>query len=167
MKIKFNNCKEFLDKLNTLVYAIVGLPLLLFSVVYLKQKDGKLPAILSSGEYLPYLTGLLVALTLVFLVWGYVFYKKEMKAARETQDLRTKLDKLAQATFKKFILFFISLNLAVLGLLLTAEKYYSGLFVFVLIFISISNPSQHRILRDLRLNKEDGQKILNKEEPIE
>jgi hypothetical protein len=159
--MKYKNTREYLDSLNTYYYAIVSLPLIVFVFLYLKMQDG--------GGYQPVLledniviiTQMIVTLlTLALLFYAFFRFKIEAREALLIVVLRKKLDSYYHASMKKFILLGLASLILLLGLFLTGNNFFVLFYLFVLILISVNRPTSFRIVRDLKMNKEEGERII-------
>ncbi|WP_338393899.1 hypothetical protein [Fulvitalea axinellae] len=163
--MKFSNSKDFLNKLNTKVFAFISIHMAGFLVLYIMQENGTLKPLLEGDARKTADTASLVLLV-VFFVLGYMAHAKEIKKSLEVEDLREKLLIANTATIKKYIYFTVGALCLIAGFAVSAQPYYAGVYALTLIVVSTSIPSAHRIARKLKLDREQGLKVLDND-PID
>ena len=142
---------DYLNKLRTLFYTMVGLPMFVFLGVYLTNRKNEYPILFA--EPAAWLMGTVAVLCLLPAIYAYVLYYGELKKLRKLPSLREKLDGLYRLNLKKFwILETVTvLNLSVY--VLSAHPAMAGLYVVMLVSFAMSNPSYYNVVSDLRLPK--------------
>ena len=76
--------------------------------------------------------------------------------------LVAKLERYSKIGFVQYILFGLASFVTVLGLYLTGKGWYTGLYVIVLMLMSINRPTLKKISDDLQLKGEERQIVLHK-----
>jgi hypothetical protein len=148
--------KEF-RRLETKVLILIAIPLPVFSIVYLSVSQGSsfilptVPAILN-----PVLLFLVIAL----LVAQILRFNGRIQGIRNSdRELIQRVGLLGKATMERFwVLFWVGL-LASLGLLLYENPGFTIAYAITLVFVSLGKPTPHRIIQQLKLNKEEREKV--------
>lgn len=164
--MQFKNIREFLDKINTIYYAIVALPLVLFLLVYLRMMgDGGHRPVLNNNNVVLLIQIFIGLIFLAGIFLAYFIYRKNTAEARLTGVLRKKLERYyASLLIKNSILAGVSLFL-VLAMFLTGNNFFVIMYLVTLVIISLNRPSPFSMIKDLKLNKEE-QEILIKNHEI-
>lgn len=149
---------NFLNGMNTRFYLSVCLPLLFFVIVFLnlQEKGGISPAFEPDDALWHYL---LAAMALITWLWGDKLYKNGLKDLSPELNLSEKLLGFRRASVLKYTIASINCLVIILFLYLTKEQIFLMAFGALLVLLSINRPTPYRIIKDLKLGKED-QKIL-------
>ena len=135
----------------TMVVLLLALPA--FGAVYLYQQSGSftqtLPLLPAWFQYLLLGAGVLV------LVAQYLLFHQKIKLSFQQASLLEKVDLYASATRQRFKLLFLASLLSTAGLLWSGNPGFVFLFTLTLVFFSLGKPSPDRMVRLMKLKKED------------
>ncbi|MGB3180134.1 MAG: hypothetical protein WBB45_02010 [Cyclobacteriaceae bacterium] len=161
--MKYEKLSDYLQKADLIFQALAGLPLLVFVFFYLRYYDGTLRAPMYSDEIGP-VAGIAV-LALVLQAAGLMIYEKKVAHARERNTLREKLDGFYKAALTKYVLMSLGCLVVGVGYYLTGHQLLVATYMVALIAYTVNRPTIHRVIRKLKLKKEDRE-ILKANEPI-
>lgn len=152
---------EYLNTLNIIFYLMVGVPLIIFCISYInfQEQGGLIPTTTENFQFTLHV--LIPALTIISLIYAYVSYKKQLKQKNLKIPLTDKLLFFYHKSIHKYTFLVIANMLPIAGLFLAGEQVFAALYAIALIAFSLNRPTPHRIIRDLKLNKEEQQKLIN------
>lgn len=149
-----SNAYEYFNTLTVVFYLMVGIPLVFFILIYLHyEKAGGLHAT-ESMQFLPHL--LLPLGLLASVYFAYSVYKSQLRQ-RQASTFKEKLKTFHEAALYKYALLSLANFLAVIGMYLTGEQLFAGLYAIALVVFSLNRPTHRRIAKDMRLSKEEQQ----------
>lgn len=156
-----NNLSEYLNVLNIIFYLTVGIPLILFCIVYLKfqGQGGLLPTTAENFYFLLHV--FIPVLIVITIIFAYAYYRKQLKQKHLKVSLTEKLLFFYQISVNKYIILCIANMLAVVGLYLSGEQFFAALYAITLVVFSFSRPTPLRIIKDLKLNKDEQKKLIH------
>jgi len=133
----------------TVVVLLLALPA--FGTVYLYQQSGTfsqtLPLLPTWAQYI------LLGAGVLLLVLQYVLFHQKIKQSFQQELLLEKVGLYAAATRQRFLVLFL------VSMISTAGLYWSGspgfVFTLALVFFSLGKPSPDRMVRLMKLKKED------------
>lgn len=135
----------------TLLLLLIALPL--FGVIYLYEQSGTL------GENLPQLSFLGQVIVLgaggLLVLVHYLLFHRQIKAALHQEELSEKIITYLAATKQRFFLLMGVSVASSLGLLFSSNPGFVVLFALTLVFFSLGKPSPDRMMRLLKLKKQD------------
>lgn len=146
--------KHLIDRLSTFFYALVGLPMLLFAVVFLPIKD-QLSWQTSQGIALEMLRYLVAVVLIVTAIWELRRSTARIKGITKEQDFISKIHEFVQISRRAY-LWVLVLSLVSVGLLyLTQNQLFVVVYALLLFLVSLYRPTFHRIRRYLPLTEEE------------
>lgn len=155
------NTKEYFNTLNIIFYLLVGVPLMLFCILYLKfEGQGGLQQT-AQGNFSFFLHALIPLTTLACIAGAYVYYRKSRKQVKPETPLREKLLFFYRISMIQYGILFAANMLPVIGLYLSGEQLFPALYAVALVAFSINRPTIHRLIKALRLNKEERHIIIH------
>ncbi len=160
----FNNAVDFLNRLRSTFYIMVGIPLLVFLAVYLSSREGSYPVLWPSIP--AFLLYMVPAVCLLVCVYAYLIYYKELRQIRKLPSLQQKLQQLFALDIKKFWLLEGATILTLLLYVLSAHTVFAGLYIVMLILFAMNNPSYYNVTGDLKLSKEE-RSVMRNNKPIQ
>jgi len=147
-----SNAYEYFNTLTLVFYLMVGIQLLFFVVVYLQyQAAGGLTAT-ENWQLLPHV--LLPAATVVSILLAYRVYRNQIEA-RDPSTFKEKLRTFHECSVYKYGLLDLANFLPVLGMYLTGEQIFAGLYAIALVVFSLNRPTISRITKDMQLTKQE------------
>lgn len=154
-----NKIRKIFETLERNVLILIAIPIPFFGVVYLNSQNTTisfdLPELSSFWDSF--------GLGLVFSILGiqYFYFQTAIKRIlKGNLELETKLALYSQATMQRFWILFISTFICALGLLFFNNPGFTMAFAITLLFFSIGKPSPDRIVKSLKLNGEEKDKVL-------
>ncbi|MEK0441907.1 MAG: hypothetical protein RL403_885 [Bacteroidota bacterium] len=135
----------------TLICLVLALPL--FGGIYLYQQGGKLEKTLPQ---LPIFAQVLVLVaSLGFLAVHYFLFHRRIKATFSQEELSAKILGYLAATKQRHWILFLVAVASSLGLLFSSNPGFVVVFALALVFFSLGKPSPDRMMRLLKLKKQD------------
>lgn len=145
----------------TLLLLLIALPL--FGIIYLYEQSGTL------GGDLPQLSFLEQVIVLgaggIILLVHYLLFHRQIKAALLQEELSEKIITYLAATKQRFFLLMGVSVASSLGLLFSSNPGFIVLFSLTLVFFSLGKPSPDRMMRLLKLKKEDREVLIEISRP--
>lgn len=151
----FRGIESYLHQLTNIFYAIIGLPLLMFIIIYLQISSGELDVARFQGFYNGYIALAVWLVTGVLVVYSVSLTKRALQQLPSELQLKDKLILFRQIYIRHYLLLGLASILALLAYLLSGEVMYAGLFMIVLIMLSIIRPTTLQVIKDLSLKGED------------
>lgn len=152
---------EYMNRLNLVFYFLIGIPLTLFCVIYLGfEKRGGLHNT-TAGSYDPLLHLILPLLMAFGLIAAYISHRRQQKKVVPQAALQHKMQVFYHLSVARYGLLLAASLLPVIGLYLTGEKLFAGLYAIALVFFSISRPTLRRFIKDLKLDKEQQERFVH------
>jgi hypothetical protein len=140
---------------------MVAVPLCVFTYFYLNfaQQESIQSAFPEHPD--PVITYLIPLGTILFITLSYLVYGNLLKNISTDFSLKDKLNLFAKYATVKYALLEAGSLLMVAGFALSKLKFYIVLYVFTLVVFSLHRPTQRRVSKDLKLNKEEREKLWN------
>ena len=158
----FRNLDEYYIRLNLVFHAILAAPLLLFIYIYLETRNGDMEPPISDAKNLGFLQLSITFITAIFVFLAFSWYRTRLSQVKPKDHLIKKLEYYRKIGLVQYILFGVASFTTVLGLYLTGKGWYTGLYVIVLMLMSINRPTLKKISDDMRLKGEERQIVLHK-----
>lgn len=156
-----------LEKLTNLFFLMVGVPLVAFAWIYLNLKTINPHDIFMVPAFRPYLHAGILLLSLAIAVLAVIQYRhrftglepdtSEQEGVKES--LNEKVQIFKEASLKKYVLFTISTLIIIGGFYLSSEETYGAAYSILLILYSINRPTPERLVKDMRLKKEERELV--------
>ena len=135
----------------TVVVLLLALPA--FGMVYLYQQSGTFSQTL---PLLPTWTqNLLLGAGVLLLVLQYVLFHQKIKQSFQQESLLEKVGLYAAATRQRFFLLFLVSIMSTAGLYCSGSPGFVFIFTLALVYFSLGKPSPDRMVRLMKLKKED------------
>ncbi len=142
---------DYLNNMNVRFYLALCVPLTLFIIVFIDAQEKGIHYSLTNsvGHYI-------VAIACV-AIWyvGAHHYHKAIKTAQRQAILTQKLLTFRKAAMAKYIAGSGGCVLAVSALYFTQDQVFLFAFGALLVLFSINRPTPYRIIKDLKLDKEE------------
>lgn len=154
------NGKTYIQKIQTIAYSCLGIPLLFFIYLYLESSVDRLKEIIPSAYHLYVLLPTAI-ICLLLILWSMKKYRFFIDEAKTKPRLRDKLNLYQTANTYRFISYGTSALLISIGFFLTNAQPFAALFAIMIVLFSINNPNSRKIITELKLNKSEKEIILN------
>lgn len=150
-----SNAYEYFNTLTLVFYLMVGIPLMFFVILYLQYQEasGGLQ-VTENWQLIPHV--LIPAATVAIIVLSYRVYKNAI-SQRSPDTFREKLRTFHEVSLYKYGLLSLSNFLPVLGMYLTGEQIFAGLYAVALVVFSLNRPTLTRITKDVSLTQQEQQ----------
>lgn len=158
-KTDFKYWESFFQSLQMTYYALLAAPLFLFAVVFLRAENGNAKLIGIPVDIEDTVVGVTVILAVIEVVFLHFLAARQYKAAAQDDELRSKMRKYKSATLVKYIGLAIYQIITVAVFAMTYHSGLMGLFTGLLLYSSFFRPEIQNARRDLKLSKEEYQKI--------
>ncbi|MBM3425604.1 MAG: hypothetical protein FJX97_01300 [Bacteroidetes bacterium] len=146
---------------QTLICLLLALPL--FGLVYLYQQSGNLD---KSIPQLPvFAETILLAASLALLAVHYFLFHHRIKATFAQEELSAKILGYLAATKQRHWILFLVAVASSLGLLFSSNPGFVVVFALTLVFFSLGKPSPDRMMRLLKLKKQDRELLVEISRP--
>jgi hypothetical protein len=149
-----SNAYEYFNTLTMVFYLMVGVPLLFFVILYLQSEEAGGLKVTESWQFLPHV--LIPAATVVCVLMAYRLYKNQI-SQRDPKTFREKLRTFHEVSVYKYGLLDLANFLPILGMYLTGEQIFAGLYAIALVVFSLNRPTIRRISKDMELSKQEQQ----------
>lgn len=151
------NAHEYFHKLNITFYLLIAGPLVGFCYAYLHYAaEGGLRLTLRFS----WVHILLILGTGLCIAFALYWYRQALQQLDTAWSFQQKLQFFYQKSRGLHTLLMLSNALAALGLYLTGEQLFAGVYAIALVAFSLYRPTPRRITRDLRLTKaEEGRLV--------
>lgn len=148
--------KEF-RVLERKVLLLIAFPLPVFSFVYLSVSNGSSP---NTTVWPQFINFVLLLLVIVLLTGQLLRFNNRVQAIKNANlDLLKRVRLLGKATLERFwVLFFVGF-LTALGLLMYENPGFTIAYAITLVFVSLGKPTPDRIIYQLKLQKEERDKV--------
>ena len=154
------NGRIYLQKLQTVAYLCIGIPLLFFIYAYLESSVDQLEEIIPSNYHL-YILFPLILICLIINYWSIKKYKFLINQSFSKLALREKLALYQEGNNNRFIMYGISAMMISIGFYLTNFQPFAALFGIIVVLFSINNPNARKIVTELKLRNKDKEIIYN------
>ena len=146
--------QNYTDRLNTIFYASIGLPMVLFCWVYLPRMEilsWDQPHSVALPLWLLYIIGMVV----VVGVFWYVFkLRAQLKTVPAETDIERKFSFFADQWKKGYLVTAVGCVIAALLLLMLQHTFFVVVYALLLFFISLYRPSPNRWEKDMNWSEE-------------
>jgi hypothetical protein len=149
-----SNAYEYFNTLTMVFYLMVGIPLLFFVILYLQYQEAGGLQVTDNWELIPHV--LIPAATVASIVMAYRLYKNTL-TQRSPKAFREKLRTFHEVSIYKYGLLDLANFLPVLGMYLTGEQIFAGLYAVTLVVFSLNRPTHSRISKDMDLSQQEQQ----------
>jgi len=156
----FKTWTDYHHRLNLIFHAIVAVTMLPFVWLLLEIDANARKGIVDDNFVV--ILFLLVCLSLTGT--AYVFKKKQLEEAGKKESLRAKLDSYLRVLIANYALLEGAALFATLAFYLTASYVFVIVYIFVLFVFSLSRPNLERTCRELFLDKEDRELLIERKE---
>lgn len=146
---------------QTLICLLVSLPL--FGGIYLYQQAGKLDANLPQLPQLVQILALVASIGILGV--HYFLFHRRIKATFVQEELSEKILGYLAATEQRYWLLFSVAAASSLGLLFSSNPGFVVVFALSLVFFSLGKPSPDRMMRLLKLKKQDRELLVEISRP--
>lgn len=158
-KTDFKYWESFFQSLQMTYYGLLAAPLFLFAVVFLRAENGNVKLLAIPADIEDTIVGITVILAIIEIVFLHFLAARQYKEAAKDNDLISKLKKYKSATLIKYIGLAVYQIITVAVFAMTYHNGLMGLFTGLLLYSSFFRPEIQNARRDLRLTKEEYQKI--------
>jgi len=158
-KHDFKYWESFFQSLQMTYYGLLAAPLFFFAIIFLRAENGNAKLFGISAEIENTVVGITVILAIVEIVFLHIFAARQYKSAAKDTVLLTKMKKYKSATLVKYVGLAIYQIITVAVFAMTYHNGLMGLFTGLLLYSSFFRPEIQNAKRDLRLSKEEYQKI--------
>lgn len=142
---KFRSVTDYLNMLNMVYYIDVAVPLVIFLVIYLGNKDN-----LSINGFLQpealFVKGLIAVLLLAVIIGGEVTYKRKLSRDFSQLLLQSKLHIYFQASFIRYAAYLVGSLIAIAGLFGYMEGFFVAMYMVILFAVSMLRPTKKKII---------------------
>ena len=156
----FKTWTDFHHRLNLIFHAIVAVTMLPFVWLFLEvDANGKEGVLTDSVVVVLFL---MVCLSLTGT--AYMYKKKQLEEAGKKSNLRAKLDAYLRVQVANYALLEGAALFATLAFYLTASYIFVVVYIFILFVFSLSRPNLERACRELYLDKEERELLVDRKE---
>lgn len=154
------DAKTYLQKLQTVAYVSLGFPLVFFIYVYLESSAEQLQPKIPSAYFLVVMIPVLL-ISAASIFWSFKKYNSMLAESIENPSLIQKLAVYRTANNYRFIVYGLIAVLISLSFYLTNYEPFAAIYGILLVLFSIHNPNTHKIVRELKLEHQEKEIILN------
>lgn len=142
---------NFLNSMNISFYLALCVPLTLFIVIFIDSQEKGIAFVPTTSPTHYTIAILCVAIWFI----GARRYHQLIKSARNLSSLKQKLISFRKAAMVKYIAGAVGCILSVAALYFTAGQAFLIALGVLLVLFSINRPTPYRILKDLKLDKDE------------
>ena len=159
MKSKLKSWRDFHNRINLVYHAIIAVSLIPFALVFLDIDSGEDAA--SQLEGLTEIAVIVILLVTVFMacfqVWRNV--RGHYETIHQDWNIKKRLIVYFNFQIKRYMQLEVGAIVSLVGLWLTTNYVFAIAYLLVLVQFSLLRPSMDKVIRDLRLNKEEREKL--------
>ncbi|XOV94333.1 MAG: hypothetical protein ACFHWX_06435 [Bacteroidota bacterium] len=163
MSEKYNKWEKFYNKLNMVFHGIMALSMLPFAWAFLETQRQFPESPFFEGTPLLIIKVSGAALSVIVMFLSYRYSQNLLNEAKAENSVELKLKNYMSANMKDYLLLEIACAVAFLGLYLTKDHLFTGIYVAVLIMFSFKRPTYIRITKALELTDDDVSDWINEE----
>ena len=155
------NAYEYFQTLNQVFYFVIAVPLVLFCLTYLQwmERGG-----LSDQVRFTWFHALIVLATAAFLWLAYYLYRKKIRDVAPSEAFQQKLYRFHRSAWTKYLLLAAGNLVPIVGLYLTGEQLFVGLYAIALVIFSVNRPTLRRVIDDLCLNDDEKKRLTDEQD---
>ena len=149
---QYNRWERFYNRLNLWFNGTVALSIIPFGIAFLDTQDEfPSPPIVDKSTTL----GLQIVLSLIVavIIWFGLHYSKKKLKAIPDGEIETKLQSYLTIKMRSFFILEIGAVLSVVGLYLTKDHLFTGLYLVVMFVFSLTRPTFEKISSDIRVSQ--------------
>ena len=156
--MNFISITQYFNKLHSALLGLLIVPLLVFIALYFFL-NGSPPS--PRNAYL-----IMIVSSAMLMDWwvAMLIFNKKIKSARNEQGLGRKLDKYFQITIVRYSLFSSGSLIMALGLYLSRNDIFAGLYLAGLVVAGILWPTGAKACSDLRLRGDEREMVYFKKD---
>lgn len=158
-KPDFKYWESFFQSLQMTYYGLLAAPLFLFAIVFLRAENRSAKLFGIPAEMEDTVVGITVILAIIEIVFLHFLAARQYKSAAQDDELLSKMKKYRSATLIKYIGLAIYQIITVVVFAMTYHNGLMGLFTGLLLYSSFFRPEIQNARRDLKLTKDEYQKI--------
>ena len=148
---------EYFHRLNITYYLLIAGPLVGFCYAYLQHEGA---GGLQSTVYLSWLHIVLIVGAALVIFLGYRNYQQALQTVDLDWPFQQKLAFFYYKSRELYGYYMVSNAFAALGMYLTGEQLFAGVYAIVLVVFSLFRPTPRRIIRDLKFTKAEEEKLV-------
>ncbi|MEM0939587.1 MAG: hypothetical protein AAF600_05515 [Bacteroidota bacterium] len=158
MKLDFKNWSDYHHQIYRIYHGIIAFSLIPFFLVFLELEVADIKKERVSTAWI-YVVLVILIPTCVLLMWSV--WKGKGCSYRNLEDgqLKDKLIEFRRVEIKKYLISELTCILGLLGLWLTAHYLFVIIYFAVLAQFSFLRPSEDRLVRNMRLTKEERKRL--------
>ncbi len=164
MSIKLRTPEDFHNKLGMVFHASLALPLLPFVLIYLEIKNNGFTGYLSPSFTLLVMSYAIALISGLLVLQGIRIKSRVAVVARTQSILKDKLELYYHGARNFYLLVGMACTLLALSLWLTTSGVLVVSYVIVLFVMSLNRPTLKRYIKDLKLEGEEKDILLNNKE---
>lgn len=156
MKLKFRDWEDYHHQIYRIYHGIIALSLVPFFLLFLELEVAEITV-----QRVPQLWVMIILLLLMpicgYLSW--IVWEGNNFQYNEVKELREKLVEFRRIEIKKFLTLEVVCFLGLLGLWLTAHYLFIIIYFAVLVQFSFLRPSEDRVIRNMKLTKQERESL--------
>lgn len=164
MSIKLRTPEDFHNKLGMVFHASLALPLLPFVLIYLEIKNNGFTGYLVPSFSLLIMSYAVTLISGLLVLQGMRIKSRVAETAKTQSLLKDKLEHYYYGARNFYLLVGLACSLLALSLWLTTSGVLVVSYVIILFVMSLNRPTLKRYIKDLKLEGEEKDIILNKKE---
>ena len=158
MKLDFKSWTDYHHQIYRICHGIIALSLVPFFLVFLELEAAELKEAIVP-EWLSVFISILLIPAIGFLNWRIWKSNNSSYSITEEMILKAKLIEFRRAEIKKYLWMELLSVLALAGLWLTANYFFAIIYFALLAQFSFLRPSEDRVIGNMKLTKEDREKL--------
>ena len=158
------NPQQYFNTLNLVYYFMVAGPLCVFTYFYLNFSRQNMIQTAFPDQPDPVIIYFIPLAAIIVMALTYLLDRNMLQKIEQTLPFTEKLSRFAKFAIVKYALLEVASFLIVAGFVLSKLKFYIVLYVITLVVFSFHRPTQHKVSKDLKLNKEEKDKLWSEQD---
>ena len=164
--IVIQSVSDFFRKTNLTYNLFLAVPLIIFIFLFLEKRENGWVALITDDQYAEYVSYFCFPVALALLYFGYRGFYERIRMSPPDGELIEKLTWFYKSFIVQQFFFGGSSLLSLIALYLTGNSGFVVVYVLILFISSILRPSDERVAKSLRLNREEREVVSRKKHSI-
>ncbi len=149
---QYNRWEQFYNRLNLWFNGTVALSIIPFGIAFL-DTQGEFPSPPLVDESITRMLQIVFSVAIAGLIWYGVTYSRKKLGMISSDSIPEKLQEYLAVKKISFFILEIGAMLGVIGLYLTKDQLFTGLYLVVMFVFSLTRPTFEKISADIRVSQ--------------
>ncbi len=163
MKSKLKSWSDFHHRINLVYHGIIAVSLIPFALVFLDidSEEGSISQLEGDNEIIVIVILLAAIFTVCLRVWRGI--SEKLAIIDSSWEIKKRLIVYFNFQIKRYLQLEVGAIIGLVGLWLTANYVFVVAYLLVLVQFSLLRPSQDKVIRDLKLDKGERERLRGEE----